>query len=146
MNIRRANLDDAFIILLLLKEMHEGTVISIPNIKLECLARKVDNVIKNGIVFVTYNNEGFITGSIGGIYANDWWSDEKHLSDLLFFVSKNYRKSRSALMLVKNFVNFAKSVRMSVRLGHVFSGDIERKDKFFERLGFKKAGSVYVEK
>ena len=46
MNIRRANLDDAFIILLLLKEMHEGTVINIPNIKLECLARKVDNVIK----------------------------------------------------------------------------------------------------
>ena len=146
MNIRRANLDDAFIILLLLKEMHEGTVISIPNIKLECLARKVDNVIKNGIVFVTYNNEGFITGSIGGIYASDWWSDEKHLSDLWFFVSKNYRKSRSAIMLVKYFINFAKSIKMSVRLGHVFSGDIERKDKFFERLGFKKAGSVYVEK
>ena len=146
MNIRRANLDDAFIILLLLKEMHEGTVINIPNIKLECLARKVDNVIKNGIVFVTYNNEGFITGSIGGIYANDWWSVEKHLSDLWFFVSKNYRKSRSAIMLVKYFINFAKSIKMSVRLGHVFSGDIERKDKFFERLGFKKAGSVYVEK
>lgn len=146
MNIRRANLDDAFIILLLLKEMHEGTVINIPNIKLECLARKVDNVIKNGIVFVTYNNEGFITGSIGGIYASDWWSDEKHLSDLWFFVSKNYRKSRSAIMLVKYFINFAKSIKMSVRLGHVFSGDIERKDKFFERLGFKKAGSVYVEK
>jgi N-acetylglutamate synthase-like GNAT family acetyltransferase len=126
--------------------MHEGTVINIPNIKLECLARKVDNVIKNGIVFVTYNNEGFITGSIGGIYANDWWSDEKHLSDLWFFVSKNYRKSRSAIMLVKYFINFAKSIKMSVRLGHVFSGDIERKDKFFERLGFKKAGSVYVEK
>ena len=146
MNIRRANLAAAFIILRLLKEMHEGTVINIPNIKLECLARKVDNVIKNGIVFVTYNNEGFITGSIGGIYANDWWSDEKHLSDLWFFVSKNYRKSRSAIMLVKYFINFAKSIKMSVRLGHVFSGDIERKDKFFERLGFKKAGSVYVEK
>ena len=146
MNIRRANLDDAFIILLLLKEMHEGTVINIPNIKLECLARKVDNVIKNGIVFVTYNNEGFITGSIGGIYASDWWSDEKHLSDLWFFVSKNYRKSRSAIMLAKYFINFAKSIKMSVRLCHVFSGDIERKDKFFERLGFKKAGSVYVEK
>ena len=146
MNIRRANLDDAFIILLLLKEMHEGTVISIPNIKLECLARKVDNVIKNGIVFVTYNNEGFITGSIGGIYANDWWSDEKHLSDLWFFVSKNYRKSRAGLMLVKNFINYSKSVNIPVRLGHVFSGDIERKDKFFERLGFVKAGSLFVEK
>ena len=146
MNIRRANLDDAFIILLLLKEMHEGTVLKIPDIKLECLARKVDSVIKNGVVFVTYNNERMVTGSIGGIYANDWWSDEKYLSDLWFFVSKNYRKSRSALMLVKNFINHGKSVKMSLRLGHVFSGDIERKDKFFERLGFTKAGSLYVEK
>ena len=49
-------------------------------------------------------------------------------------------------MLAKNFINHAKSVKLSIRLGHVFSGDIERKDKFFERLGFVKAGSLFVEK
>ena len=146
MKVRRATLDDAFIILLLLKEMHEGTILKIPNIKLELLANKVDSLIKTGIVFISYNDEGMITGSIGGTYVCDWWSDEKYLSDLWFFVSKNYRKSRAGLMLAKNFINHAKSVKLSIRLGHVFSGDIERKDKFFERLGFVKAGSLFVEK
>ena len=108
MNVRRANLDDAFIILLLLKEMHEGAVLNIPDIKLECLANKVDSLIKTGIVFISYNDEGMVTGSIGGLYGCDWWSDEKHLSDLWFFVSKNHRKSRSGIMLVKTFINYGK--------------------------------------
>jgi len=34
---------------------------------------------------------------------------------------------------------------MKIRLGHLFSGDIDRKDKFFKRLGFAKAGSIFVE-
>ena len=34
---------------------------------------------------------------------------------------------------------------MKIRLGHIFSGDLERKDKFYERLGMVKAGSTYVE-
>jgi N-acetylglutamate synthase-like GNAT family acetyltransferase len=146
MKIKKATLEDAFMILLLLKEMHEGTILKVPDIKIKCLANKVDSVIKTGIVFVSYNNEKIITGSIGGTYVCDWWSDEKYLSDLWFFVSKNYRKSRAGLMLVKNFINYSKSVNIPVRLGHVFSGDIERKDKFFERLGFVKAGSLFVEK
>ena len=63
MNVRRANLDDAFIILLLLKEMHEGAVLNIPDIKLECLANKVDSLIKTGIVFISYNDEGMVTNT-----------------------------------------------------------------------------------
>ena len=50
------------------------------------------------------------------------------------------------MLLVKNFIKLAKEAKLTVRLGHVFSGDVERKDKFFERLGLIKAGSVYVEK
>ena len=34
---------------------------------------------------------------------------------------------------------------MKIRLGHIFSGDVNRKDKFYERLGLVKAGSIYVE-
>ena len=35
---------------------------------------------------------------------------------------------------------------MKLRMGHIYSGDLSRKDKFYERLGLIKAGSVYVEK
>jgi len=32
-----------------------------------------------------------------------------------------------------------------IRLAHVFSGDSDRKDKFFSKLGFNKVGSVFME-
>jgi hypothetical protein len=50
-------------------------------------------------------------------------------------------------LLIKKFVSEARSVfpGHKIRLGHVFSGDIARKDKFFERLGLTKAGSLFME-
>jgi hypothetical protein len=30
-------------------------------------------------------------------------------------------------------------------LGHVYSGDIDRKDNFYERLGLCKVGSLFTE-
>jgi hypothetical protein len=39
-----------------------------------------------------------------------------------------------------------KDAKLKVRLGHIYSGDLDRKDKFYEKLGLVKAGSTYVEK
>ena len=61
-----------------------------------------------------------------------------------FYVSEASRKTRVAYELVKNFISVAKDANVPVRLGHVFSGDIDRKDNFFKRLGLVKAGSLFV--
>ena len=91
--------------------------------------------------------DGRIVGTIGGRQGLDWWSDEKYFGDLWFYVLKEARSSRTAISLVKRFVKEIKNLSpdIKIRLGHVFSGDCDRKDKFFERLGFKKAGSVFME-
>jgi len=39
----------------------------------------------------------------------------------------------------------AKNAEVRVKLGHVYTGDGERKDKFYERLGLSKVGSLYME-
>jgi hypothetical protein len=39
----------------------------------------------------------------------------------------------------------AKEAQFKIKLGHVYSGDGERKDKFYERLGLSKVGSLYTE-
>ena len=144
MIVKKAGIADAFMLLLLLKEMHEGAVLKIPDINTQVLANKLDELIKRGIVFVAYNKENELMGSIGGQFVTDWWGKEQYLSDYWFFVPKRFRKSKAAIMLVKSFINRAKSSNVPVRLGHIFSGDIARKDKFYERLGFTKAGSIYV--
>ena len=110
--------------------------------------KKVLDVVKSamekGIVIVA-EVEGKIIGSLGGMANSDWWSEQKHLSDIWFYVSPDKRNSRAAVKLVKCFIKIGKEIKMKVKLGHYYSGDIERKDKFFDRLGFVKAGSLYTE-
>ncbi len=77
--------------------------------------------------------------------TSDWWSKEKYLSDMWFFVYKEHRKSNIAAKLIKSFMKVAKNSEFKVKLGHVYSGDGDRKDKFYERLGLSKVGSLYTE-
>jgi hypothetical protein len=92
-------------------------------------------------------DEGRVVGTIGGTTGRDWWSDDEYFSDLWFYVSSEARASRAAILLIKKFVSEIRSgfPGHKIRLGHVFSGDIARKDKFFERLGLTKAGSLFME-
>lgn len=129
---------------LMLVEMHQKTQNKIPSINSEKLIGKINEVLHRGIILVAHEDNK-IVGSIGGMAVCDWWSDEQHLSDLWFYVTPDARKSRAAHLLATDFINIANEAKIPVRLGHVFSGDSDRKDKFFERLGLIKAGSLYVE-
>ena len=144
MDVRRAGPLDIPAIIALLMEMHKNTEIPVSPISSEKLVAKISEAIHRGIVFVAIDEKNKISGSIGGTISTDWWSDERHLSDMWFYVSEASRKTRVAYELVKNFIGMAKEAKVPVRLGHVYSGDMDRKDNFFERLGLVKAGSLFV--
>jgi|TARA_R110000782_G_scaffold5657_2_gene19558 hypothetical protein len=141
---RRANLFDVSAITAMLIEMHNGAEIKLTSVNTEKLVNKINEALHQGVILIAQKDDK-VVGSIGGMIVSDWWSDEKHLSDLWFYVSPSCRKSKAALLLSKGFIKIAKEAKLPVRLGHVFSGDVDRKDKFFERLGMNKAGSLYVE-
>ena len=144
MDVRRAGPLDISAIIALLMEMHKNTEIPVSPISSEKLVAKISEAIHRGIVFVAIDEKNKISGSIGGTIGTDWWSEERHLSDMWFYVSEASRKTRVAYELVKNFISVAKEAKVPVRLGHVYSGDMDRKDNFFERLGLVKAGSLFV--
>jgi GNAT superfamily N-acetyltransferase len=127
----------------LLIAMHSGTIAGTSPIAPEILTAAIEDALAWGVVFLA-ELDGKIIGSIGGIETSDWWSDEIYLADRWFFVYKDHRSSRAALMLVKSFLEVGRLAGMSVKLGHVYSGDIDRKDNFYERLGLTKAGSLYT--
>lgn len=142
--IRRATVLDISALAIMLDTMHKETEIEVPKIDAMKLINKINDLIHNGLVFVSVKDNN-IQGSIGGQICSDWWSTEKYLGDAWFYVFKDQRKSNVAKNLIHAYINFAKDANMKVRLGHIFSGDIDRKDKFFKRLGLVKAGSIYVE-
>ena len=144
MKVRRAVASDISALYAMLKEMHGNTKLEVAPIDDYKLLNKIHEVIHKGLVLVSYKDNQ-ITGSIAGTTTSDWWSSEPLLADMWFYVSPKHRNSIIAIKLVKSFIKIAKEVNIAVKLGHVYSGDIERKDNFFKRLGLTKAGSLYTE-
>jgi hypothetical protein len=143
--IRRANVLDISAIIFMLNSMHKETIVDVPKIHTHKLVNKVNELLHTGIVLVEVNNNK-IVGSIAGMKVTDWWSDESYIADAWFYVFPEERKSSIAKNLCKDFIKIAKEAKLKVRLGHIFSGDIDRKDKFYEKLDLVKVGSTYMER
>ena len=129
---------------MMLQVMHSETIDGTSPICPETLTSAINNAIHRGVIVVA-EIDNKIVGSIAGMETSDWWSSEKYLADLFFFVYKENRTSTIAVRLIKSFMEIGKKTNMKMKLGHVYSGDGDRKDKFYERLGFVKAGSLYTE-
>ena len=139
-----ATIEDLSELYVMLMAMHSETVDGTSPVNSEKIKTAINNVLHRGAAIVA-EVDGKIVGSIGGMQTSDWWSDKLYLADLWFFVYKKHRKSRAALRLVKSFLEIGQNTNIKVKLGHVYSGDIDRKDNFYERLGMAKVGSLYME-
>jgi len=142
--IRLATVEDLSEIYMMLNVMHSETIEGTSPIDSEKLTSAINNALHKGVVIV-FDVNGKISGSIAGVETSDWWSKEKYLADMWFFVYKEHRRSNIAAKLIKSFMRVAKEAQFKIKLGHVYSRDGERKDKFYERLGLSKVGSLYTE-
>lgn len=142
--IRMAKAEDFSEIYMMLKVMHSGTIRGTSPVDPETLKSAIKNALHRGVILI-FELNGKIAGSIAGMETSDWWSKEKYLADMWFFVYKEHRRSNIAVQLIKSFMQLAQIANIKIKLGHVYSGDGERKDKFYERLGLSKVGSLYME-
>ena len=144
MRIRKAEQTDVYELYNMLTDMHSQTVMPVSPMKKDKVVNMITLAITRGVVYVA-TEKNKILGSIGGMSTSDWWSTDEYLADLWFYVFPEHRKSSIAIKLVKTFINYGKEVKLKIKLGSVYSGDLKRKDSFFNRLGFVKAGSLYLE-
>jgi len=142
--IRKATVLDISALIIMLDTMHKETEIEVPKINTVKLVDKINQLIHTGLVLVSVKDNK-IQGSIAGLMSQDWWSEEKYIADAWFYVFKEQRKSDVAKNLLQDYIKMSKDAKLKIRLGHIFSGDLERKDNLFKRLGFVKAGSIFVE-
>tara|TARA_R100000742_G_C4271978_1_gene91040 strand:+ start:905 stop:1342 length:438 start_codon:yes stop_codon:yes gene_type:complete len=144
MEIRKADYSDVSDLYRMLTSMHSQTTLPVSPMRKEKVTDMIYSAIGRGVVYIA-TEKNKLLGSIGGMSTSDWWSTDEYLADLWFYVFPEHRKSSIAIKLVKNFINYGKEVKLKIKLGNVYSGDIKRKDDFFNRLGFVKAGSLYME-
>jgi L-amino acid N-acyltransferase YncA len=146
MEYRKAAPLDISALIMLLVSAHQETELEVSPINSEKAISTISDVIHRGVSFVAVTDNNTIAGSIGGGTISDWWSTKPVLSDYWFYVPKEHRNSDIAMQLVKRFIEAGKEAKVSIQLGHILSGDVDRKDHLFERLGFIKAGSTFLEK
>ena len=142
--LRLATVEDISELYMMLQVMHSETIDGTSPIDSEKLTSAINNALHRGVVVVA-EIDNKIVGSIGGMLNSDWWSSEEYLGDFWFYVEPKSRNSKIAIKLVKGFIKIGNEANVIVKLGHVYSGDMERKDSFFKRLGLVKAGSLYTE-
>ena len=142
--IRPAETRDLNAIITLAKEMHqEGLYKDIP-FNSEVFIRTVSHCMRDGFAWVGEKDEVVVCGMLATI-GEYFFSKAKITSDLGLFVSKDHRKSRLALLLLKEYVSWGKNMGASeITMGSTNGHQGTGLKKFLENsLGFEYVGEIY---
>lgn len=98
--------------------------------------------IENAVILVSERDD-VITGIMAMILTQSYWCDDYRLQNLIYYVLPEHRNSTDGIELLKE----AKSIADKAGVGMDFYvesyEDNDRKDRVFQRLGFRKIGSSF---
>lgn len=141
--IRTATPDDVFDILILAKEFSKEAPQSHKWNK-EKTEQFILSALQNtNMTIFVIDVDGEIEGALVGLLSELYMSYTVQATELAWFVSKDYRGKPASLKLIKAFEKWAKESGAN----QVGMGDIEgisSLEKLYNRLGYKRAETVYL--
>ena len=142
--IRAAETRDINRIVALSKEMHQEGLYKDIKFDSQKFISTVSYCMRSGFAWVGEKDGLVVCGMLAGIQEY-FFSTEKLTNDFGLFVSKDYRKSRLALLLIKQYVNWAKQMSVSeITMGSTNGHQGSGLKKFLEKsLGFECVGEIY---
>lgn len=88
-----------------------------------------------------------LSGILGGYLTDYYFCQEKLACDSVLFVKPEYRGSSAAMKLVRTFRDWAASRKArEVCLGVSSGVNLERTNRFYEKMGFTRVGGVYKQR
>lgn len=141
--VRLGQAEDILGIVALIVEVHQSLAYVAPGIDRDKTYAYVLWLMQNGLVLVAEEDQ-MVVGSLGVEEVEPWYTRIKVLSDVWFYIKPEYRASRIA----KEFLGVAKKVSddsgMPVQFCVSHGFDLERKDVWFKRNGFRNVGGIYI--
>ena len=101
-------------------------------------------VVAKHLVIGVESETGELVGAIALDDEAPRYSSAVALWDIGFYVSAEHRRSRAAVMLRDAAIAIAADMGLPLFLGVTTGVDLERKGKFFTRVGFQPIGAVYL--
>jgi GNAT superfamily N-acetyltransferase len=142
--IRPIEIRDINKVVVLGKEMHqEGSYKDIP-FDSQTFVSTVSHCMRNGFAWVG-EKDGVVVCVMLATIGEYFFSKAKITTDLGLFVSKDHRKSRLALLLLKEYVSWGKQMGASeITMGSTNGHQGTGLKKFLENsLGFEYVGEIY---
>lgn len=142
MIIRRAKKDDFAEVLRLGREMHEDSYHAYDEFVEEDAREWFESCIKKGLGIVA-EYEGKLIGMLGAGLARKQFSNALTSWDELIYVTREFRGGRTAERMIKIYIMWAKEHGVkagNINLGINAGGDIERIERFYRKLGFRRSG------
>jgi len=142
--IRPAETRDINRIIALGKEMHQEGLYKDIRFESQKVISTISYCMREGFAWVGEKDGLVVCGMLAGIQEY-FFSTERLTNDFGLFVSKDHRKSRLALLLIKQYVAWGKQmgvreITMGSTNGHQGTG----LKKFLENsLGFEYVGEIY---
>lgn len=87
--------------------------------------------------------DGVITGIMALILTQSYWCDDYRLQNLVYYVLPEYRNSTDGIELLKAAKRLADAASIGMDFYIESYEDNDRKDRVFQRLGFRKIGSSF---
>ena len=142
--IRPAEIKDINRIVALGKEMHQEGLYKDIRFDSQKFVSTISYCMREGFAWVGEKDGLVVCGMLAGIQEY-FFSTEKLTNDFGLFVSKEYRKSRLALLLIKQYVNWEKQMGVSeITMGSTNGHQGSGLKKFLEKsLGFECVGEIY---
>lgn len=114
-----------------------------PSVSVDKVIRYVGDLVENGVVFIAENDNGDILGVLSGKVGCYWFTDEQMVQDGFFYVAPEHRGTRCASALIKSLKAWADMKGLKLECAAISGGDVDRRDRFYERNGFARIGGVY---
>lgn len=107
---------------------------------------KIANALSQCTKFIVRDDDGILCGILALREGPWWFSTEKFLGDLVFYVSPAYRASRAAALLLSKAKDYARERQLPLMMSIVHPADLDRKKAFYLRAGFTPAGASFYYK
>jgi GNAT superfamily N-acetyltransferase len=135
--------DEVVAIYHLLTEMHADSHLALPEIDPKSVVDWITTCAETGKLFVA-ERDGKIVGALGIFPTKYWFSTDSFLTDRFFYVSPRHRNSSFASRLIDAAEDYALGEGMPLYIGVLSGVDVDRKDTFMVRSGFKRVGGAYM--
>jgi N-acetylglutamate synthase-like GNAT family acetyltransferase len=140
LQVREAKPEDIADIFFLLKEMHgETPLLPIDEAK---VLTTINELLATGIVLVA-ERDGRIIGTTAAGRRTWWFSDKEVLGDYWTFVRKPNRRSKAAVLLIRELKRQAEIADLPLMMGVFTFDQVKRKNRLFRRH-FLAVGETFV--